>query len=82
MLAEIAANHGVAIGPTGADAVRRDHAEGQRRGVRGSPHYWAGDDDFFCSALVIGHDEDLGLTADFNPVGLSSFLDSATGSFE
>ncbi len=82
VLAEIAAAHDVEPGSASADAVHRDYAEGKRRGVRGSPHYWAGDDEFFCPALVIGHDEEVGLTADFNPVGLSSFLDGVTGSFE
>jgi predicted DsbA family dithiol-disulfide isomerase len=63
----------------GDAATRRDYAEGQRRGVRGSPHYWAGDDDFFCPALVIGHDGDGPLTADFDPSGLTSFLTAAIG---
>jgi predicted DsbA family dithiol-disulfide isomerase len=81
VLATIAEEHGVEFTPgdAGAERVQLDYAEGQGRGVRGSPHYWAGDEDFFCPALVIGHDDDGTLTADFDPGGLSSFLDASTG---
>lgn len=85
VLAAIADEHGIAgVGgvdhaPTEASrAVLDDFAEGGRRGVRGSPHFWVGSDDFFCPALVIGHDDHGGLTADFDPEGLTAFLDAAT----
>jgi predicted DsbA family dithiol-disulfide isomerase len=85
VLASIADEYGLpasatdAVGtPNGTPAVRADYAEGQRRGVRGSPHYWVARHDFFCPALVIGHDDHGGLTADFDPAGLAAFLDAAT----
>lgn len=56
------------------ERVRADYAEGQRRGVRGSPDFWVGDDEFFCPALTLGHD-DSGLTAEFDAEGLDRFLD-------
>lgn len=62
--------------------VQVEYEDGRRRGVRGSPHYWAGDTDFFCPALVIGRGDDGGLIADFDPSGLSTFLDAVTGSSE
>lgn len=86
VLAAIAETHGLPPGDpealsdvAGTSAVRDDYAEGQRRGVRGSPHYWVADHEFFCPALVIGHDDHGGLTADFDPAGLTAFLDAATG---
>lgn len=44
--------------PTDEDeaAVDADRAEGERRGVRGSPHYFCGDEGFFCPQLDIDHE--------------------------
>lgn len=41
--------------PTAADeaAVREDLAEGRRRGVEGSPHFFTADGDFLCPSLSI-----------------------------
>jgi len=85
VLASIADQHGLPRSVAdeldateGSHAVRADYAEGQRRGVRGSPHYWVAHHDFFCPALLIGHDDHGGLTADFDPAGLAAFLDAAT----
>jgi len=82
LLAAIGEEHGVeqSTGDDDSARVRFEYADGQGRGVRGSPHYWAGDEDFFCPALVIGHDDEGALTADFDPAGLTAFLDAATGS--
>ena len=46
----------LALGPADPDArwhVLADWAEGRRRGVVGSPHFFVGDDSFFCPALQI-----------------------------
>jgi 2-hydroxychromene-2-carboxylate isomerase len=46
----------LALGPAGPDARRQvldDWAEGRDRGVIGSPHFFAGDDSFFCPTLRI-----------------------------
>jgi predicted DsbA family dithiol-disulfide isomerase len=53
--------------------VTADYEEGQRRGVRGSPDFWVGDEEFFCPALTLGHD-DAGLTAAFDVEGLERFM--------
>jgi len=47
---------GLGVDRPGLDArwqVLADWAEGQRRGVVGSPHFFVGDDGFFCPALQI-----------------------------
>jgi len=59
---------------TSGDAVRADYSEGQRRGVVGSPHFWIGDDGFFCPSLDIGHDAAGGLTARVDVEGLEGFM--------
>ena len=42
-----------APGPDGREQVLADWAEGQQRGVVGSPHFFIGDTSFFCPALRI-----------------------------
>jgi len=59
--------------------VQADYDEGQRRGVRGSPDFWLGDEEFFCPALTLGHDDD-GLTAEFDTEGFGDFLDHVRSS--
>ena len=58
---------------TAAPQVTADYADGQRLGVRGSPDFWVLDQEFFCPALNIDHDDD-GLTAVFDAEGLATFL--------
>ncbi|HEX2851410.1 MAG TPA: DsbA family protein [Acidimicrobiales bacterium] len=73
VLARIAADHGVAVPPSDA-AVRTDWAEGQARGVVGSPHYFLPGDDFFCPALDVARvDGRLRVRAD--EAAFSDFLD-------
>jgi predicted DsbA family dithiol-disulfide isomerase len=73
VLAAIASDHGL-TGLADADAVRADYEEGLRRGVSGSPHFWVGDDEFFCPALDLGHDADGRLTARLDTEGLAEFF--------
>jgi predicted DsbA family dithiol-disulfide isomerase len=74
VLSNIAERFDLAPPPAEADRlVLDDYEDGQRRGVRGSPDFWLGDEEFFCPALTIGHD-DQGLTAEFDTEGLQSFL--------
>jgi len=79
VLVEIARAHGVAFDPTDdaghERAVRSEYDDGQRRGVKGSPHYFVAVDDFFCPALDLGRDADDHLIARFDPDGLARFLD-------
>lgn len=74
-LALIAAAHHLPVpvdAPT--DAVERDYREGQDRGVQGSPHFFVGNDAFFCPALDLGHDADGHLTARFDSAMLADFF--------
>jgi predicted DsbA family dithiol-disulfide isomerase len=73
-LAAIAAAHGVGF-DDGDDAVRAEYERGQKLGVKGSPHFFVGSDDFFCPALDLGRDADNHLTARFDPEGLSRFFE-------
>jgi 2-hydroxychromene-2-carboxylate isomerase len=41
------------VGPGARWQVLADWAEGRRRGVMGSPHFFVGDDSFFCPTLQI-----------------------------
>ena len=75
VLADIAAAHGITAHVAGSDVgVRADYEAGQARGVDGSPHFFVGDDDFFCPALDLGHDADNHLTARFDADKLASFF--------
>jgi predicted DsbA family dithiol-disulfide isomerase len=78
VLAEIAAEHGITLDDR-SDAVRADYDNGLARGVSGSPHFWVGDNDFFCPALDLGHDADNHLTARFDPEGLAQFFATIDG---
>ena len=40
-----------------AEMVLADWADGRRRGVAGSPHFFVGGRDFFCPTLHIAHDD-------------------------
>jgi len=84
VLGDIAARHGLPEpGTEPSQSVLDDYAEGKRRGVRGSPDFFVGDDEFFCPALDLGHDRAGSLTAQFDVAGLDAFIsqviaDSAT----
>ena len=69
-----AAHHLDADDPELGRTIRSDYEAGQRRGVRGSPHFFMGDDDFFCPALDLGRDADGHLTARFDSAMLADFF--------
>jgi len=74
-LSRVAAEHGMAVADADDDAaVRADYEDGLRRGVAGSPHFWVGEDDFFCPALDLGHDAAGHLTARLDTAGLAEFF--------
>lgn len=80
VLSSIAKQFGLEPPSIEVDArVQADYDDGQRRGVRGSPDFWLGDEEFFCPALKIGHDDD-GLTAEFDAEGFGDFLDRVRAS--
>ena len=75
VLERIAAQHGLAgRAAWPSDAVQADYDEGRRRGVSGSPHFFVGQDNFFCPALDLGHDAEGNLTAKLDTVGLAAFF--------
>ena len=77
VLADVARRHGVPrVGPSDHDRVLADWHEGERRSVRGSPHYFVGGDDFFCPALEIKH-VDGRLRIDADPIGFDRFVERA-----
>jgi 2-hydroxychromene-2-carboxylate isomerase len=62
-------------GPSDDDrrAVHDDLADGQRRGVAGSPHFFTADGSFFCPSLDIEHDGD-GYAVSFDAEGFQEFV--------
>jgi predicted DsbA family dithiol-disulfide isomerase len=75
VLAKIAADHDLPApsSPTSAH-VQADYDHGRAIGVKGSPHYFVGSNDFFCPALDLGHDPDGHLTARFDAGMLDQFF--------
>jgi predicted DsbA family dithiol-disulfide isomerase len=56
VLLDVAVSAGIGLPePCEQDRVREDWAEGQRRGVIGSPHLFIGSSDYFCPSLRIDH---------------------------
>lgn len=75
VLESIASEFLLELPATDADPrVSADYEEGKRRGVRGSPDFWIGSEEFFCPALTLGHDDE-GLVAEFDTDGLGMFLE-------
>ena len=60
VLRAIGARFGVVpfTGRAAVAACEADWARGKARGVKGSPHFFVGDADWFCPSLVIRHDGD------------------------
>jgi predicted DsbA family dithiol-disulfide isomerase len=84
VLFELATAHGLAVPPADFDevdrsAVRAEHEEGRARGVAGSPHFFVGDDDFFCPAHTIEHTPERGYEIADDPDGWSTFLRAVFG---
>lgn len=75
ILAAVARDHHVVVqrGAAKGDPVRDEWELGQRRGVLGSPHFFAGEVDVFCPALRIaqanGH-----LQIEFDQVRFTAFM--------
>ena len=75
VLSDLAESLGV--GPYGAgddEGVRRDWADGVRRGVKGSPHFYCGNFDAFCPSLDISRSKDGELTVRKDTAVLNRFL--------
>jgi predicted DsbA family dithiol-disulfide isomerase len=79
VLAEIARTHGLERphGDVGS-VCEVDHAEGLRRGVQGSPHFFVGDHGYFCPSLRIDRRGDA-ISITFDPARLDALLDDCFG---
>ena len=74
VLRDLCQRHGVPQATeTDTTAVRNDFAEGKRRGVAGSPHFFTAGGDFFCPSFDIRHDQD-GYHVLFDHVGFEQFV--------
>jgi len=73
-LAGIARAHGLDVPNRDAErSVRDDWHEGEQRGVVGSPHFFVGDQGFFCPTLNVTHvDGHLKVTVDLD--AFSAFI--------
>lgn len=81
VLEQVGRPFGVAV-PTEADAVQLGEAalaEGRRRGVVGSPHFFLGAADYFCPALAVRRDPSGELEVRFDHDRLQAFLKAALG---
>lgn len=78
VLGDLRANLGVPE-PTPADvtSIEADLAEGRRRGVTGSPHFFTSAGDFFCPSLDISHDDDGRMRVRFDVEGFRHFVSTA-----
>ncbi len=77
VLADVADDFALPRPSTAATAgVHADYAEGQQRGVRGSPDFWVEGREFFCPSLDIDHDVEGHLTASFDDDGIREFVRS------
>jgi predicted DsbA family dithiol-disulfide isomerase len=61
---------------TTLSAVRTDWERGKARGVKGSPHFFVGDADWFCPSLVVEHTGDE-FSIEPAPESMQRFYDAA-----
>ncbi len=64
---------------TDGGRVEAEYAEGRRRGVLGSPHFFTPAGDFFCPALDISRDDGGHLHVRADPEGYDRFLAASFG---
>lgn len=76
VLAEVGARHDVSPRAVDLDQVHADHAEGRRRGVIGSPHFFTPAGGFFCPALDIERDDQGHLRISADPDAFDRFIDA------
>jgi len=74
VLARLADEHGLVVGDEDVAAVRAAHAEGVRRGVIGSPHFFTRAGGFFCPALDVHRDDDGHLRIVPDPEAFDAFV--------
>jgi predicted DsbA family dithiol-disulfide isomerase len=75
----LAAALGVTVGEADTQSVIVDWHEGERRGVKGSPHFFCGDRNEFCPSLSLSRDDEGELHIKPNPERLLVFLGECWG---
>ena len=77
LLAEVAARYELgSVDLEDHEAVLAEHAEGARRGVVGSPHFFTPGGDFFCPSLDVSRDAHGHLRISADPDGFDAFVTS------
>jgi hypothetical protein len=66
----------VAVRPSDVDRVLFEYAEGTRRDVIGSPHFFTPTGDYFCPSLDVHRDDRDHLVVAADPAGSARLLDS------
>lgn len=74
VLEAVAADHGITSPYDDTSAVLADHAEGVERGVIGSPHFFTGDDGFFCPSLNVSRDAEGALHVEVDTAAFEAFV--------
>ena len=74
VIAEVAAEHGVAGSFDDIAAVLADHDEGVARGVIGSPHFFTGEHGFFCPSLNVSRDAEGALHVEVDSTAFEAFV--------
>lgn len=76
VLARVAEDHRIEVRGEDLAAVRSSHAEGLRRGVVGSPHFFTPAGGFFCPALDVSRDEHGDLRVVRDPEAFDAFVET------
>ncbi len=76
VLSRLAARHDLTVTIADQAAVDLDHAEGVRRGVIGSPHFFTASGSFFCPSLQVSRRPSGELEVVADPEGFERFVAS------
>jgi len=76
VLASVAGQHDLTVGPRHHQVVLDDLAEGEGRGVVGSPSFFTASGCFFCPALDISHDAEGHLLVTPDQAGFGRFVEA------
>lgn len=76
VLGQVCDLHSIEVTDDDHASIERDHAEGEARGVVGSPFFFAGSEGFFCPAFSVSHDAS-GFHVAPDSARFANFLDAA-----
>ena len=78
VLGRLAADHDLTVTDSDRASIDADQAEGEARGVIGSPHFFTPAGGFFCPLLDVGRDDRQQLHVERDDAGLADFLAACT----